>query len=217
MQLDPQDLRRYYASLSNEELLEIDRADLVEMAQTIFDEEVRQRKVASRRDTRRPLGTRTASTQPDAVDGEAEIDEELPGDGEKPGWLDEAAEVYSVVDRPGVDPGSAANARDALQAAGIPCYLDLYEEPDEESDSQTRTHRWRVLVPGKLNFRATSVLERDIFNPEFEAEWKTLLETLSDDEVRAMNPEVAFCGLFDKVDRVNRVYDEEIARRGLAD
>jgi hypothetical protein len=30
-----------------------------------------------------------------------------------------------------------------------------------------------------------------------------------------MNPEAAFCGLFDRVERVNRVYDEEIARRGL--
>jgi hypothetical protein len=125
--------------------------------------------------------------------------------------------VGSIVDRPGVDPGSAASARNALEAAGIPCYLDLYEEPDEESDAQTRTHRWRVLVPGKLNLRATSVLERDIFNPEFEAEWKTHLETLSDDEVRAMNPRVAFCGLFDKVERVNRVYDEEISRRGLSE
>jgi hypothetical protein len=215
MQLDPQDLRRHYASLSDEELLDIDRADLVEMAQMIFDEEVRQRKLASRRETRRPLGTRAASTQADVLDEEAEVDEEWPGDGEKPGWLDEAAEVYSIVDRPGVDPGSAANARDALEAAGIPSYLELCEEPGEESESRTRTHRWRVLVPGKLNFRATSVLERDIFNPEFEAQWKAHLETLSDDEVRAMNPEVAFCGLFDKVERVNRVYDDEIARRGL--
>ena len=27
--------------------------------------------------------------------------------------------------------------------------------------------------------------------------------------------EVVFCGLFDRIERVNRVYDEEIARRRL--
>ena len=69
------------------------------------------------------------------------------------------------------------------------------------------------MVPGNLNQRATSILERDIFNAEFEAEWKTHLEMLSDEEVYAMDPKAAFCGLFDRVERVTRVFDEEIARR----
>jgi len=30
-----------------------------------------------------------------------------------------------------------------------------------------------------------------------------------------MSPEAAFCGLFDRVERVTKAYDEEIARRGL--
>ena len=38
---------------------------------------------------------------------------------------------------------------------------------------------------------------------------------LSDEEVLEMKPEVAFCGLFDRVERVNRAYDEELARRRL--
>jgi hypothetical protein len=58
-------------------------------------------------------------------------------------------------------------------------------------------------------------LERDIFNAEFEAEWKTHLEALSDEEHDAMTPQSAFCGLFDRVDRVTKAYDREIARRGL--
>jgi ABC-type Fe3+-hydroxamate transport system substrate-binding protein len=70
-------------------------------------------------------------------------------------------------------------------------------------------------VPGNLNLRATSVLERDIFNQEFEGTWQAHLETLSDAELRQMNPEVVFCGLFDKVERVNRVYEDELARRKL--
>jgi hypothetical protein len=65
MQLDPRELRQHYASLSDEALLEIDRADLVDVAQMIFDEEVRERKLGSRRDMRQPLGTRTTFIQPE--------------------------------------------------------------------------------------------------------------------------------------------------------
>jgi hypothetical protein len=71
------------------------------------------------------------------------------------------------------------------------------------------------MVPGKLNLRATGVLERDITNTEVEAHWKAQLEALSDEELRAMTPRIAFCGLFDRIARVNRVYDDEIAKRGL--
>jgi hypothetical protein len=107
------------------------------------------------------------------------------------------------------------DARDALEAAGISCYLDLFEIQEEMSVFQKPTHRWRLMVPGNLSLNATSVLERDIFNSDFEAEWKTHLETLSDDELRAMTPRSAFCGLFDRVERVTRAYDAEIARRRL--
>jgi len=30
-----------------------------------------------------------------------------------------------------------------------------------------------------------------------------------------MQPEIAFCGLFDRVERVTRAYEEELARRRL--
>jgi hypothetical protein len=71
------------------------------------------------------------------------------------------------------------------------------------------------MVPGKRNLQATSVLEREIFNQEFEADWKTHLAALSDEDFGAMHPQAVFCGLFDRIERVNRVYDEEIARRRL--
>ena len=136
-------------------------------------------------------------------------------DGHKPGWLQDAAEVFSRYDRPGSLPADdLVDARDALEAAGIPCYLDLFEIPKVKS-SPPPTHLWRLMVPGNLNQRATSVLERDVFNPEFEAEWKAHLETLSDEDLRGMKPEIAFCGLFDRVERVTRAYAQEIARRKL--
>jgi hypothetical protein len=213
MHLDPEYLRRHYDSLSDEALLAVDRNELVEMAQKILDDELGRRGLNPLRDTRRKHIT---PTQPDPPDGEAEFDGEPPAAGDKPSWLEDAAEVYSYADLPGTaHAADAENARDVLQAAGIPCYLELFEISQETSAAPEPAHRWRLMVPGKLNLRATSVLEREIFNQEFEDDWKTHLEALSDADLRAMNPQVAFCGLFDRIERVNRVYDEEIARRKL--
>ncbi len=213
MQLDPEYLRQHYDSLSDEALLAVDRNELVEIAQKILDEEVARRALVPLRGTRR---TQIIPTPPDLHDEEAELDGEPPDAGDEPAWLEDAAEVYSRTVNPGTTPApDAVNARDVLQAAGIPCYLELCESTQEKNVSLEQTHYWRLLVPGELNLRATSVLERDIFNAEFEAQWKTHLEALTDEELRAMNPQVAFCGLFDRIERVSRAYDEEIARRRL--
>jgi len=107
------------------------------------------------------------------------------------------------------------DAQDTLEAAGVPCYLDLFDMREEKSTSPEPTHRWRLMAPHQLNYRAESILQRDIFNDQFEAGWKAQLETLSDAELRAMSPKVAFCGLFDRIERVNKAYDEELARRRL--
>jgi len=192
MPTDPEYLRRHYASLSDEALLEIDHSELVETAQKCYDEEMNRRKLPSQR-----------SSLPETASA-----------ADKPTWLDEASEVFSQVDRAGMAPAAEiTDARDALEAAGVLCFLDLSELPPGEPVSPKPTHLWRLLVPGNLNQRATSILERDIFNAEFEAEWKTHLEMLPDEELHAMDPKVAFCGLFDRVERVTRVFDEEIARR----
>jgi len=208
MSADPQYLRQHYASLSNEALQAINRADLVPAAQTCYDDEVRKRKQA------RPSIPELAGS------GDADEDDEVyaepSGDGEKPAWFDDAAEVFSQTDVPGQLPApEVGNARDVLEAAGIPCFLDVVEIPEETSNLPPNTREWRVLVPGHLNQYAMSVLERDIFNDEFEAAWRTHLEMFSDQELRAMTPEIAFCGLFDRVERVTRAYDEELVRRHL--
>jgi len=213
MELDPEYLRHHYDSLSDEALLAVDRNELVEMAQKILDEEVGRRGLSRRRD---PQRSPIVPERPDTPDLEAEFDGEPPAAGDEPSWLEDAAEVYSQTVNRGTAPApDAVNARDVLQAAGIPCYLELCEITPEKSVSPEPTHYWRLLVPGELNLRATSVLERDIFNTEFEAQWKTHLEALTDEELRAMNPQVTFCGLFDRIERVSRAYDEEIARRSL--
>jgi hypothetical protein len=194
MQLDTEFLRQHYAAMSDEELREINREDLVEAARQIYDDEIAGRKASVPAPVRRPAGPQ---------EEEVELD-----------WLDDAAEAYSSYARPGTtDPSEGSvDARDALEAAGIPCHLELVQEPEQEDRMQ---FRWRVLVPGKLIHRATSVIDRDIFNAEFETQWKAHLEMLSDEELRVMEPQYAFCGLYDRLERINRAYDEELQRRGL--
>ena len=194
MQLDTEFLRQHYAAMSDEELREINREDLVEAARQIYDDEIAGRKASVPAPVRRPAGPQ---------EEEVELD-----------WLDDAAEAYSSYARPGTtDPSEGSvDARDALEAAGIPCHLELVEEPEQEDRMR---FRWRVMVPGKLIHRATSVIDRDIFNAEFEAQWKAHLEMLSDEELRVMEPQYAFCGLYDRLERINRAYDEELQRRGL--
>jgi len=201
MPVDPEYLRRYYASLSDEGLQAIDRADLVEAAKQCYDYELRQR-------------GRSPATPPLAAPDRVEFQDDAPEADDPPAWLEDASEVFSRADFAGSTPApDLVDARNALEAAGIACYLDLSEAAEEASVSRRPTHVWRLMVPGDLNLRATSVLERDIFNADFEAEWKTHLQMLSDEELRAMNPRAVFCGLFDRVERVTRSYDEEIVRR----
>ena len=193
MKLDTEFLRRHYAEMSDEELRSMDRDDLVGAAQQIFDEEIARREAPAQAASR-------AFVQPDEA-----VEQD---------WLEDAAEAYSSYARRGTtDPSEGSvDARDVLEAAGIPCRLELHEEPEQDEQMQ---FRWRVLVPGKLVHRAMSVLDRDIFNADFEAELKTHLEMLSDEELRVMEPQYAFCGLYDRLERINRAYDEELSRRGM--
>jgi len=199
MKLDTEFLRQHYAAMSDEELQSIDRGDLVGAAQEIFDEEV------GKREAQEMPASQDVVLNEQAVELEIEVEED---------WLEHAAEAYSSYARRGTtDPSEGSvDARDVLEAAGIPCQLELFEEPGEEEQTQ---FRWRVLVPGKLVHRAMSVLDRDIFNADFEAELKTHMEMLSDEELRVMEPRYAFCGLYDRLERIGRAYDEELARRGL--
>jgi hypothetical protein len=213
MQIDLEQIRRHYAALSDEALLDVNRADLTPAAQQCFDAAFEQRglgKLKKAGAVRAAFEAQPSESDEDESDA-AEL--ESPGapdePGEAPGWHSDAAQVYSAVDSPGAPSASGADhARSVLDDAGIPCYLEL-----AEIDETTR--EWRLLVPGHLNMQATSILDRDIFNEEFELQWRAHLVEFSDDELLEMHPEVVFCGLFDRVERAIRTYDEEMERRGL--
>lgn len=205
MPADLKYLREHYSSLSDDALRAIDRDDLVDAARQCYDDEIKQRVLASR------LREQPADEEPDVP----EVHD--PDDSDHPNWLEDATEVYSRVDRAG-NPAAddLADARDALEAAGIPCHLELSEIPeDAPSALPPPTHVWRLLVPGNLSLSATNVLERDIFNQEFEQTCSAYLETLSDTEFRRMNLEEVFCGLFDRVERLKNAFALEKTRRNL--
>lgn len=193
MKLDSEYLRQHYAGLSDEALGEIDRNELVEVARGFYDEEV-----ARRRSTPRPV---VAEAPPDVVHAEEDS---------SPDWLEGAACVCGWRDTPGGDAaGAAAEARDVIEAAGIPCHIAL-ENVEEHLE-------YRVLVPGARNLEAASILDRDLFNARMEADWRAHLGELSDSALRALSPKLICAGLLDRAERLKRVYQEEIARRTAGD
>lgn len=176
--------------LSDEALVAVDRSELVEIAQSYYDQEIRQRGLT-------PEGS--ADQRGDT--------------GPKPDWLDDAvcaAEfggMSSTTD--------AENARDVLENAGIPCYIEA-QTPDPPSDRRQSQFGFRLLVPGKFSLEAISVLDKEIFNAELESDYRTHFELLSDEELRAVKPEVLLAGLSDRIERLTRAYTEEVERRRTA-
>ncbi len=71
----------------------------------------------------------------------------------------------------------------------------------------------RVMVPGGRTLEATSVLDKAIFNPEAEADWRTHLEELSEEDFAAIDPDVICAGFLDRAARLKQAYEDEHARR----
>jgi hypothetical protein len=199
LQINPEYLRRHYATLSDEALLAIDRDELVAAAQKCYDQELTRRGPLPWKDAERwSSHTKVRPT-------------DRPEDREAPVWLEEAACAGTFAIQPLNDAESdAADAREVLEAAGIPCHLAAYDLAPTASQRE-----YRLMVPGKLNVLATSVLDKAIFNAEMEAEWKMHFEKLSDDELRAVEPEILLSGLLDRIERVRKAYAGEFARRKL--
>jgi hypothetical protein len=187
-------LRKHYNSLSDEALLDLDRADLTEEAQQCYDDELKDRQMHS-------VG---ASEQEDDSD-------RGPGDAE-PEWAGEAACACTFMTSPARNTTpDAARACEILKAAGIDCYL-ASEKMDENLQP---TYQLRVMVPGNVSLLAQSVLDKEIFNQEVEAEWKLYFENLSREELRDADTKKLFSGFVDRIERVTRAYNEEKSRRGV--
>jgi hypothetical protein len=216
MRIDPEDLRRHYASLPDGALMSLDRAELTDLAKAIYDNELAQRKLRLateeegldepiRDDT--GLGLEDDDDETDGMDVDS---------GPSPDWLEDAACACSFAMRSAnAHSPSAVNARLALRRAGVPCHAMMSEEERPTADPSP-IYAVRLLVPGGLALYAMSILDRDVFNEDQEAEWRANFEVLSDDELLALSPEALCAGLLDKVARLKRAYGDEIARRKLS-
>jgi hypothetical protein len=197
--IDAEDLRKHFASLSDEELLVVEREDLTATAQRVFDSEVRRRRldIDAAKEENEEVGTffRSASESSEEVD-----------------WLENAfpATTFAEWGSGAVD---AAEARDALLAAGIPCQVTEHEVDPSDEPVLPRHREYRVMVPGSFSLQATSVLDIAIYNRRLEDEWKTQLESLSDEEFQSVNIDAACAGLLDRVERLRKAYKRESARR----
>jgi hypothetical protein len=195
LQVTPDELRQYYASLSDEMLQEIDPASLTDAARECYESEFAKRDLS-----------------PDALP--------LPADGDleegfevEPDWMEYAACPCSFSAVPGsTHAHDAERAREVLRAAGIPCHLSV-ASPDPRQDDAPRFDEYRALVPASLNLKAISVLDKEIFNADLEADWRAHFAALSDEDLRALNPDIICAGLLDRVERLKRAYTDEIARR----
>jgi hypothetical protein len=200
VQVDIERLRQHYRSLSDDELSALKREELTEAAGKCLEEECERRGLDAMQEPDRP---------PDD-EGYDRTSFEAPVDAD---WLQDAACACSFASQPG---GSAAtdaeNARRALQDAGIPCQVSAVEVAPASGD-QPAQHEYRVMVPGALNLEAASILDQEVFNPQLEADWRTHFESLSDRELAALHPDVICAGLFDRIARLKRAYNDEVSRR----
>jgi hypothetical protein len=210
LKIDLEGLRRHYASLTDEALREIDRTELVDQARACYDEELSQRERATQPKPQhfKTPPSRIAPPDPGKDDKASRSGVDS---GPPPAWLEEAALVCSFTKSPGdQSTGAVADAIHVLQDAGIPSHI-LLEKIDPPS--VTPQYEYRVMVPGGFNLRAASVLDKEIFNAEFEAAWRAILEGLPDEQLLTAKKEDLFGGLLDRVERVTRAYNEEVARR----
>ena len=201
MRIDPNDLRRHYASLPDGALQAIERSELTSAAQAIYDEEVARREL-------------TAGDDAEILEEGDEEGEFLDFDsGDSADWLEDASCACSFTLRSAKAPAPmAVHATEVLHAAGIPFHVETVEEELPTVDPGPR-YSLRLMVPNGAALHAASVLDQHLFNEGQEAEWRATLETLSDEDLRALNPEVLCAGLLDRVARLKKAYKDEVARR----
>ena len=207
MRIDRRELGRHYASLGDEELLSLNRKDLTEAAQIIYDLEIASRGL----NTSLSAGEEVEEIGAVSKGINELMDEEHP----EPEWLDDGVSACSFVASSGsASVEKAALAQTALGRAGIPSHLVMTQETMEDEGVPARDVV-NVMVPVALALHAAGILDRDLFNAEHETEWRTQLKTLSDKDLLALDPNIFCAGLQDRLARMKKVYREEMTRREL--
>jgi hypothetical protein len=202
MQIDQEKLREHYASLNDEELLGIKREDLTEIAQDIYDLEIVHRGLDEASAAKEKIETTEASFSAYYYENDDETAD--------PDWHQNGVAVCSMTDQPGSDTANRiSKAQTSLQAAGIPSHLSVTRSPEDHYDSM------EILVPARYAMHAHGIMDRDVFNDEFETYWRDHLGLLSNEDLRTLDPEIFCVGLLDRIARMKRAYVEEMAKRNL--
>ena len=200
MPIDADHLRQHYASLSDDEFDELVRDDLTDVAQKCYDNELARRGLRrSSEELPAPARPRTASPE------ETEETDE---------FVDEEPFVACTFRNDHDGAHSASEARSALEASGIPCRIET-QEIEEEETGPRRWTEYQVIVPNGLSLQATSVLDKEFFNVKLESDWRTHLESLSDDQLLRLDADAMCEGLLDRAARLKKAYKNEVQRRGL--
>jgi len=199
-EFNPENLRKQYASLNDDALLAIDRSELVEAAQKCLDAEM------AARGLRSPVSRKAGNTGDLAneVGDEEEIENQ-----DEPDWLPDAASAASFTVYPGGDAAIQLDAaRHALKSAGIPCYAAVRKDAGPPVSTF-----YELMIPGAFSLTAQSVLDRDVYNPQLEEEWRNHFETMSDDDFRTLDLASMTAGWQDRVERLTRAYEDELDKR----
>ena len=177
MIITPEQLRQHYASLSDDELLAMNRDDLTEVAAKVYDLEMGRRALTPVEDEESIEGNH--SFRPSSAETTEATDEE--------DSTDEKFVAGTFVDHSGNSAAAdAEDARRALRASGIPCELEVQDSPAETTYSE-RQVAYHVVVPAEFTLQATSVLDKEVFNPRIAEEWRTHLSGLTDNQLLALN------------------------------
>lgn len=200
MQIDPEQFTRHYATLSDEALLAIDPADLVDVARQRWEQELRSRGLAD-----------TEDAEEAEASGEGDFDDADPAVSDD--WKERAICACSFVQASAQDSAaaSAAAADAALSDAGIPCFID--SNPGDPS--QGTTPRYLVMIPASLRLLAESVLDKELFNAALEAEWQAHFDELSDEDLRALDADELCAGMLDRAARLKKTFAAELLHRGI--
>lgn len=202
MQISREDLYGHYASLSDEELFALDRNELTEEAQECYDSELARRRLSQ------PIAVVRKTSGPsetELISHDAEPMVYTPDEVE-PDWLETAVTACSFqVGTP--SRYDAERACTILRNAGIPSQL-----VSQTGDGVT-LDLINVMVPAALSLKASSVLDCELFNQELEETWRSHFDELSDEELRALQPDDICAGLLDRAARLKRVYEEALAHR----
>lgn len=165
MQIDPEEFRRRFDDLSDDALLEVDRDQLVDAAQEIYDAELERRGLLE-----------------DTEESEGSEEETAPEDGSPNSPQDEmvlAAECGSMQE--------VQFARSLLRSAGIPTYV----QTDFSGVLAATVEDTRVYVPASYLEQAQEILATPLSDEELEAQAEAAGSDEEQEEPEEAEPEEA--------------------------